>query len=100
MDPDKVRKMFYPPDQMRRKITQLPDYQKVFDRLNAKDSRANLFFLWKEYKQQNPDGYQYTQYNEYYNRFVKEHYGSLDVTMAVERIPGEKMFIDWIGDTP
>lgn len=100
MDPDKVREMFYPPDQMRRKITQLPDYQKVFDRLNAKDSRANLFFLWKEYKQQNPDGYQYTQYNEYYNRFVKEHYGSLDVTMAVERIPGEKMFIDWIGDTP
>ena len=100
MDPVRAETAFYPPDQVRRKPIAVPDYQKIYERLNAKGSRANLYFQWKEYKQQNPGGYQYTQFAEYYNRFIKEHYGTVDVSMAVERNPGEKMYIDWIGDTP
>jgi hypothetical protein len=41
-----------------------------------------------------------TQFYEYFRRFVKENHGGGSVSMAVERIPGERMYIDWVGDTP
>ena len=100
ISPNKVEEAFYPPDRTRKEETPLPDYEKAYERKNEKGSKANLFFLWKEYKQEFPNGYQYTQYVEHYNRYVKEHYGTLDVAMAVERVPGEKMYIDWVGDQP
>ena len=105
MDPKKVEAAFYPDSRSRSKKVPLPDYEKVYQRKNAKGSKANLYFQWKEYKLDNPDGYQYTQYVEHYNRYVEEHYveehyGITDVSMAVERVPGERIFIDWVGDQP
>lgn len=100
MDEDKLINIFYPQDNLRRKKIPLPDFQKIYDRLMLKGSKANLFFLWSEYKTDNPDGYQYSQFVEYFNRFVEEHYASRNVSMAVERIPGEKVYIDWVGDKP
>lgn len=100
MDEDKLINIFYPQDYLRRKNIPLPDFQKTYDRLMLKGSKANLFFLWSEYKTDNPDGYQYSQFVEYFNRFVKEHYASRNVSMAVERIPEEKVYIDWVGDKP
>ena len=100
MDPQKVIQAFYPPENIRRKEVPLPDFQRVYDRLMEKGSKANLFYLWTEYKRDNPAGYQYSQYVEYFNRYVEEHYAAKNVSMAVERVPGEKVFIDWIGDQP
>ena len=37
---------------------------------------------------------------ELYNRFVEKNFGKREAKMAVERIPGEKMYIDWVGDQP
>jgi transposase len=91
---------FYPKDNLQRKDIPMPDFHKYYDRLMSKGSKANLFYLWLEYKQDNPDGYQTTQFYEYFNRFVKENYGDRNVSMPVERIPGEKMYIDWVGDKP
>lgn len=100
MGPAQVVDLFYPPDKLRRKDIPLPDFQAIHDRLMKKGSKANLFYLWTQYKKETPDGYQYSQFVEYYNRYVKEHYAARNVTMAVERIPGEKVFIDWVGDKP
>ena len=100
MDSQKVVQAFYPPDEKRRKDVPLPDFKKIHERLMEKGSKANLFFLWTEYKQDNPNGYQYSQFAEYYHRYVEQNFGSQDVSMAVERIPGEKVFIDWVGDQP
>lgn len=99
-DPAEVQELFYPSEEARRKDAPLPDFQKCFDRIHQKGSKANLTFLWYEYKEQYPDGYQLTQFCEYYRRFVEQSYGSESVSMAVERIPGEKMYIDWAGDQP
>lgn len=33
-------------------------------------------------------------------RFVQENYGGTKISMAVNRKPGEKMYIDWVGDQP
>ena len=46
------------------------------------------------------NGYEQSQFYELYNRFVEKHFGKREIKMAVERIPGEKMYIDWIGDQP
>lgn len=96
----KLVESFYPPDKRRRKDIPLPDYEAIYERLMKKGSKANLFYLWTEYKLTNPDGYQYSQFVEYFNRFIQEHYAAKNVSMAVERVPGEKVYIDWIGDKP
>ena len=51
-------------------------------------------------QEEHPNGYQYTQFVEHYNRYVKENYGVADISMAVNRVPGERMYIDWVGDQP
>ena len=35
-----------------------------------------------------------------FKRFVEKNYGSDAFSMVVERIPGEKVYIDWVGDQP
>ena len=100
MEPADVETLFFPPANVKRKSVPLPDFQNYYDRIHAKGSRINLSYCWIEYKQEHPDGYEQSQFYEYYNRFVKENYGGTDVKMPVERIPGEKMYIDWVGDHP
>ena len=56
--------------------------------------------MWLKYKKECPVGYQYTQYCHYFKKLVEKNYGSEAVSMVVERIPGEKVYIDWIGDQP
>lgn len=100
MEPKDVEELFYPHEQIRRKNLPLPDFAECYRRIHALGSKVNITFLWYEYKEEHPDGYQLTQFTEYYNRYVKEHYGDGKVSMAVERVPGEKMYIDWVGDQP
>mgnify|MGYP000672304357 CR=1 FL=1 len=101
MSAEEVEHLFFPPENLRRKDDSvMPDYQMVYDRLTAPGSKANLFYLWLKYKKECPSGYQYTQYCLHFKRFVEKNYGSEAVSMVVERIPGEKVYIDWIGDQP
>ena len=100
MDPHKLEDLFYPQENLRRKDTEEPDFQMYYDRIHAKGSKVNLSYCWIEYKKEHPDGYESSQFYEYYNRFVEKNYGSEKAVMAVERIPGEKMYIDWVGDQP
>lgn len=54
-----------------------------------------LRLLWREYKDQHPDGLQYSQFCELYRQFAKD----LDVTMRQVYRGGEKLFVDFAGDT-
>lgn len=54
-----------------------------------------LHQLWLEHKVANPEGYQYTQFCEYYKREKKK----LDVVLRQEHRAGEKLFTDYAGDT-
>ena len=101
MSPEEVENLFYPPENIRRKdVSVMPDFQAVFERLSMPGSKANLFYLWLKYKKECPSGYQYTQYCHYFKKFIEKNYGSEAVSMVVERVPGEKVYIDWIGDQP
>jgi len=100
LDPKQVEELFYPPTNLQRKETPMPDFQLYYDMIHRKGSKVNLSFCWFEYRKEHPDGYGSSQFYEYYNRFVEKNYGAQDATMAVERIPGERMYIDWVGDHP
>ena len=100
MEPPSVEVLFYPPENLQRRELPLPDFQYYYDRIHAKGSKVNISYCWIEYKQEHPDGYEQSQFYELYNRFVEENYGKSDIKMAVERVPGEKLYIDWVGDQP
>ena len=100
MEPTQVQELIYPPANLQKKDIPEPDFQHYYDRIHAKDSRVNVSYCWLEYKKQHPDGYGSTQFYERYNQFVEKNYGAQDAKMPVERIPGERMYIDWVGDQP
>ena len=68
-----------------------------FDYLNKelKRKRVTLQLLWHEYKENNPEGYQYSQFCLRYRAWVK----TLDVSLRQDYKAGEKLFVDYAGDT-
>jgi transposase len=60
-----------------------------------KKKGVTLQLLWFEYKQANPEGYQYSHFCHRYRKWVKK----LDVTLRQEHRAGEKLFIDYAGQT-
>jgi len=60
-----------------------------------KKKGVTLQLLWHEYKETNPDGYQYSQFCERYRQWTQK----LDVCLRQEYRAGEKLFIDYAGQT-
>ena len=60
---------------------------------------TNLYFIWIDYKKLYPDGYQYTQFKHYFKQWLDENHLESNLRMAINRVPGEIMYIDWAGDT-
>jgi len=69
-----------------------PDCEYIYDQLRRyRKVNLTLTQLWLEYKEKHPDGYQYTQYCEYYRRWLSRR----DYVMRQEHRAGEKVFIDY-----
>jgi transposase len=71
----------------------MPDMEYLFRELKRK--HVTLQLLWYEYKQAQPDGYQYSYFCELYHRWRSQ----LDVCLRQEHRAGEKLFIDYAGQT-
>ena len=99
-EPYEVEELFYPPENLRHKDVPMPDFGYYYDRIHTKGSKMNVSYCWFEYKREHPDGYELTQFYELYNRYVEKTFGKREAKMPVERVPGEKMYIDWVGDQP
>ena len=100
LTPEELEQIFYPPEKLRRKKLPLPDFQLYYDRIHEKGSKVNIAYCWIDYRQKYPDGYGQSQFYDLYKAFEEKNYGKRSARMAVERIPGEKMYIDWAGDQP
>jgi transposase len=72
---------------------QMPPMEYLFSELKKKG--VTLQLLWYEYKQSNPEGYQYSQFCHMYRQWVKK----LDVTLRQRHRAGEKLFVDFAGQT-
>src|ERR1700690_1989830 len=71
-----------------------PDFAAIHQELQS-NKHVTLQLLWEEYRQANPDGYRYSRYC-----YLYQHWRSkLDVVLRQEHKAGEKMFVDWAGDT-
>src|SRR5215213_10334852 len=70
-----------------------PDWAAVHRELKRK--HVTLQILWDEYIEQNPDGYRYSRFCELYCAWAAR----VPVTMRQSHAGGEKLFVDYAGDT-
>ena len=74
----------------------MPDMNYIHQELKQrKKTKVTLYLLWEEYKIENPDGYEYTQFRVHYRRFKQK----LNPSMRQTHLAGEKVFIDYSGLT-
>ncbi len=72
----------------------IPDFQEIRRELQT-HKHVTLALLWQEYKDQHPDGYQYSWFCQGYRAWAAR----LDVVMRHEHRAGEKLFVDYAGQT-
>jgi transposase len=78
--------------QSRRRHTE-PDWTAIHRELRRK--HVTLMILWEEYIEREPGGYRYSRFCELYRSFEAK----LSVTMRQTHVGGEKLFVDYAGDT-
>ena len=71
----------------------LPDWSSQYKELKRKG--VTLFLLWQEYKAIYPEGYQYSRFCDLYRAWASK----VDVSMRQTHKAGEKMFVDYAGQT-
>ena len=71
----------------------LPDWATIHAELKRKG--VTLQLLWIEYKQREPDGYQYTQFCRHYHAWAD----TLAPALRQVHVAGEKCFVDYAGLT-
>jgi transposase len=70
-----------------------PDWAALHRELKRK--HVTLSILWDEYIEQHPQGFRYSRFCELYRAWE----GNLPVTMRQTHLGGEKLFVDFAGDT-
>jgi len=70
-----------------------PDWTAIHRELKRK--HVTLSILWDDYIEHNPDGYRYSRFCELYRSWE----GKLSVTMRQTHVGGDKLFVDYAGDT-
>ncbi|MDH4066748.1 MAG: IS21 family transposase [Acidobacteriota bacterium] len=71
----------------------LPDWPTVQREMRRKGMTLQLLHM--EFKESHPDGYQYTQFCRHYRAWQRR----VDVVMRQEHRAGEKLFVDFAGQT-
>jgi len=71
-----------------------PDFAAIHQELQT-HKHLTMQLLWEEYRQGCPNGYRYSRFCELYQRWRARQ----DVVLRQQHRAGEKVFIDWAGDT-
>ena len=71
----------------------LPDWTKVHEELKRRG--VTLMILWEEHRAEHVDGHGYSRFCELYSAWRKR----LSPTMRQTYVAGDKLFVDWGGDT-
>jgi transposase len=74
-------------------LSHLPDWAHVHAELRRPN--VTLRLLWQEYIRVDPGGLKYSRFCERYQEWRK----ALEPTLRLVHVPGEKMFVDWAGQT-
>jgi transposase len=71
-----------------------PDFARLHQELQS-HRHLTLELRWEEYRQSHPHGYGYSRFCELYHRWRRR----LDVVLRQDHKAGEKLFVDYAGDT-
>ena len=97
LNEDEIEKRLFPELSESLAARPLPDCEYIYKELRRyRNVNLTLTQLWLEYKEKHPEGYQYTQFCDYYRRWR----GKLDYCMRQEHRGGEKAFIDYCDGIP
>ncbi len=92
-DAELERKLFPPAVAIPSGQRAVPDWSVVNQEFRRQG--VTLQLLWDEYKAANPEGFQYSWFCEFYRRWL----GKVDVVMRQDHRAGEKLFVDYAGQT-
>lgn len=87
------QRLFPPPPALPAGKREIPDWSLIHRERQRKG--VTLFLLWQEYREQYPNGCQYSWFCEQYRAWQ----GRLDVVMRQDHRAGEKLFVDYAGQT-
>jgi transposase len=92
LDDEALERLLFPHEHDSVRLCPEPAYGHMH--LELKKKHVTKLLLWQEYREQHPDGYQYSQFCERYREWA----AGLSVTMRQQHRAGEKMFVDFSGD--
>jgi len=94
LDEDRLSQLLFPtrPRSGSREIP-VPDWTEIHTELKKKS--VTLRLLWVEYREDHPDGYGYSQFCLLYGEWAKR----LHPSMRLRHKAGEKLFVDYAGQT-
>lgn len=89
-----IERLLFPPiSSIPGRMRPVPDWVEVHQELRRKG--VTLFLLWQEYKARSPEGFQYSRFCELYRIWTR----TLNLSMRQTHTAGEKMFVDYCGQT-
>jgi transposase len=92
-DAELERRLFPPTDASSSAVRPEPDWSHIHAEL--KQRGVTLALLWQEYRAEHAQGYVYSWFCERYSTWRK----CISPTMRQIHVAGEKLFVDWAGDT-
>jgi transposase len=90
-DAELERRLFPTPDEAPKRAE--PEWPKIHRELKRRG--VTLVLLWQEYQAEHPGGYSYSRFCELHDRWRER----ISATMRQTHVAGEKLFVDWAGDT-
>ena len=92
-DAELERRLFTPAGFHEGSAKPLPDWTKVHQELKRRG--VTLMILWEEHRAEHVDGHGYSRFCELYGEWRRR----LSPTMRQTHVAGDKLFVDWAGDT-
>jgi len=92
-DAELERRLFAPPGFNKAPTRAVPDWRHVHAELRRRG--VTLLLLWEEYRADHMDGYGYSRFCDLYIEWRR----SVSATMRQTHVAGEKLFVDYAGDT-
>ncbi len=94
LDDEQLEELLYPSNRERHAVRVEPDWPALLEDYRS-NKNMTMMLLWQEYKEVTPEGYQYSRFCELFRRWKN----TLDLPMRQEHHHGEKMFVDYCGQT-
>ena len=92
-DAELERRLFTPAGFYKAPTRAMPDWNHVHAELRRRG--VTLLLLWEEYRAEHPDGYGYSRFCDLYIEWRR----GVSATMRQTHVAGEKLFVDYAGDT-